>query len=83
MFGLGLELETNQTIQPYAPLCPPNMARNDKKCIKDRSKWLCKVCIVTYYVKWLLTKHLREVHDLMIEKTKLGKPSILKKSFQH
>jgi len=31
----------------------------------------------------LLTKHLKEVHSLMVEKTKLGKLSISKGSLRH
>jgi hypothetical protein len=36
-------------------------------------KWKCKIdiCIVAYCVKWLLTKHLKKVHGLMIQKAKL------------
>jgi hypothetical protein len=38
----------------------------------------CKVgiCIVTYYAKWLLTKHSKEVHGLVTKKAKFGRPSI-------
>ncbi len=77
-FYLGLELETSQVSQPPAPPCPPNLAQKDKKWMKVGSKWKCKVgtCIVAYYVKWLLTKHLKEVHGLVAEKAKPGKPSI-------
>jgi hypothetical protein len=44
---------------------------------KVRSKWKCKVgtCIVTYCGKWLLTKHLKEVNGLAVEKAKLGRLS--------
>jgi len=40
--------------------------------MKVGSKWKCKVgtCIVAYCVKWLLTKHLKEVHDLVTKKAK-------------
>jgi hypothetical protein len=43
-------------------------------------KWKCKVgtCIVTNYAKWLLTKHLKEVHGLVTKKAKHGMPSIFK-----
>jgi hypothetical protein len=46
----------------------------DKKWMKVRSKWKCKVgiCIVAYCAKWLLMKHLKEVHGLVTEKAKLG-----------
>jgi len=36
--GLGPELETDQASQSLAPLCPPNMARKDKKWMKVESK---------------------------------------------
>jgi hypothetical protein len=32
--GLNPQLETNQTSQPSAPPCPPNMAQKDKKWMK-------------------------------------------------
>jgi hypothetical protein len=53
------------------------MVWKDKEWTKVGSKWKCKIhiCIVTYYAKWLLTKHLKEVHGLVAEKAKLGKPS--------
>ncbi len=40
-------------------------------------KWKCKVgnWIVAYCAKWLLTKHLKEVHGLVAEKSKPGRPS--------
>ncbi len=40
-------------------------------------KWNCKVgnCTVADCAKWLLTKHLKEVHGLVAEKSKPGKPS--------
>jgi hypothetical protein len=71
-FYLGLQLETDQVSQPPAPLCPPNLARKDQEWKKVGSKWKCKVgtCIVAYYTKWLLTKHLKEVHGLVVEKAK-------------
>jgi len=58
------------------------MGRKDKEWIKDGSKWQFKVdiCIIAYSTKWLLTKHLREVHDLMVENPKLGRPSMSKGS---
>jgi hypothetical protein len=75
--GLGPELETEQAFQPLALLCPPNLARKDKEWTKVGSKWKCKVgtYIVAYCAKWLLTKHLKEVHGLVVEKSKLGRPS--------
>ncbi len=44
--------------------------------MKVGSKWKCKVgiCIVAYSTKWLSTTHLKKVHGLVVEKTKLGKP---------
>jgi hypothetical protein len=76
-FGLGSKLETDQVSQPPAPPCPPNLARKDKEWTKVGSKWKCKVstCIVAYCAKWLLTKHLKEVHGLVVEKAKPGGPS--------
>jgi len=52
---------------------------------KVGSKWKCKVgtYIVTYCAKWLLTKHSKEVHGLVIEKVKHGKPSTFKRSPRH
>jgi hypothetical protein len=57
----------------------------DKEWMKVRSKWKCKVgtCIVAYCAKWLLTKHLKEVHGVVVEKAKLGKPSTFKRNPQH
>ncbi len=77
--GLGSELETEQVSQPLALLCPPNLARKDKEWTKVGSKWKCKVhnCTVAYCAKWLLTKHLKEVHGLVAEKSKPGRPSIV------
>jgi len=75
--GLGPELETKQVFQPLALLCPPNLARKDKEWTKVGSKWKCKVStyIVAYCAKWLLTKHLKEVHGLVAEKAKPGRSS--------
>jgi hypothetical protein len=76
-FGLGLKLETNQVSKPPTPPCPPNLAQKDKEWMKVGSKWKCKVStyIVTHCAKWLLTKHLKEVHGLVVEKAKHGRPS--------
>ncbi len=75
--GLGPELEPEQASQPLAPLCPPNLAWKDKEWMKVGSKWKCKIgnYTVAYCAKWLLTKHLKEVHGLMAEKSKPGRPS--------
>ncbi len=53
--------------------------------MKVGSKWNCKggTCIVAYCAKWLLTKHLKEVHGLVAEKAKLERPSISERGFQH
>jgi hypothetical protein len=53
------------------------MAQKDKEWMKVGWKWKCKVdiCIVAYCAKWLLTKHLKEVHGLVAKKAKLGRPS--------
>jgi len=84
-FDLGSELETDQAFQPPTPPCPPNMARKDKEWMKVRLKWKCKIdtCIVTYCAKWLLTKHLKEVHGLVAEKAKLGRHSTSEGGPQH
>jgi hypothetical protein len=44
-------------------------------------KWKCKdgTCIVAYYAKWLLTKHLKEVHGFMVKKAKPRTPSTFEK----
>jgi len=57
------------------------MVQKDKEWMKVGSKWNCKVgtCIVAYFAKWLLTKHLKEVHGLMAKNVKLGRPSTSKK----
>jgi hypothetical protein len=84
-FGLGRKLEIDQAFQPSAPPCPSNMVRKDKEWTKVGSKWKCKIdiCIVAYCAKWLLTKHLKEVHGLVIEMVKLKGPSISEGSLQH
>jgi len=76
-FGLGPEHESDQAPQPLALLCPPNLVRKDKEWTKVGLKWKCKVgiCTVAYCAKWLLTKHLKEVHGLVAEKAKPGRPS--------
>jgi hypothetical protein len=73
-FGLGPEVESDQAAQPLALFCPPNLARKDKEWTHVGSKWKCKVgnCIVAYCAKWLLTKHLKEVHGLVAESPNLG-----------
>jgi hypothetical protein len=75
--GLGPELEIKQASQPLALLCPPNLARKDKEWTKVASKWKCKVGTYTiaYCAKWLLTKHLKEVHGFVAKKSKPGRPS--------
>jgi len=61
------------------------MVWKDKEWMKVGSKWKCKVdtCIVTYCAKWLLTKHLKEVHGLVTKKAKLGNPSTFEGNPQH
>jgi hypothetical protein len=48
-------------------------------------KWKCKVgiCIVAYCAKWLLTKHLKKVHDLVAKKAKPRRPSTFEKNPRH
>ncbi len=76
-FGLGPKHESDQAPQPLTLLCPPNLAQMDKEWTEVGSKWKCKVgtCIVTYCAKWFLTKHLKEVHGLVVEKAKPGRLS--------
>jgi hypothetical protein len=83
--GLGPELETKQAFQPPALLCPLNLTRKDKEWTKVGSKWKCKVttCTVAYCAKWLLTKHLKEVHGLVAEKSKHGRPSTFARGLRH
>jgi len=83
--GLSPELETEQVFQPLALVCPPNLAHKDKEWIKVGSKWKCKVgnCTVAYCAKWLLTKHLKEVHGLVAEKSKLERPSTTVGGLRH
>jgi hypothetical protein len=58
------------------------MVQKDKEWMKVGLKWKCKVgtSIVTYSTKWLLTKHLKEVHGLMAKKTKPRRPSTFEKN---
>jgi hypothetical protein len=53
--------------------------------MKVGSKWKCKIgtCIVAHCVKWLLTKHLKEVHGLVIEKAKPRTPSTFIGGLEH
>jgi hypothetical protein len=83
--GLVPELETERASQPLALLCPTNLARKDKEWTKVGSKWKCKVgnCTVAYCAKWLLTKHLKEVHGLVAEKSKPGRPSTAARGPRH
>jgi len=57
----------------------------DKEWTKVRSKWKCKVSIyiVAYCAKWLLIKHLKEVHGLVTKKAKPGRPSTSKRGPWH
>jgi hypothetical protein len=82
VFGLSLKLEIDQASQPPAPPCPFNMVWKVTKWMKVGLKWKCKVdtCIIAYSAKWLLTKHLKDVHGLMAEKAKPRKLSIFKRS---
>jgi hypothetical protein len=79
-FSLGSKLETNRAFQPLTPPCPPHMAWKDKEWMKVGSKWKCKIniCIATYCAKWLLTKHLKEVHGLVVKKAKRKRLQLLK-----
>jgi len=83
--GLGPKLETKQAFQPLALLCPPNLVWKDKEWTKVGSKWKCKVgtCTVAYCAKWLLTKHLKEVHGLVAEKAKPRRPSTSTGGLRH
>ncbi len=48
-------------------------------------KWKCKfgTCIIAYCAKWLLTKHLKEVHGLVVEKAKPMRHSTSERGLQH
>jgi hypothetical protein len=83
--GLDPELETKQASQALALLCPLNLARKDKEWTKVGLKWKCKVgtYIVAYCAKWLLTKHLAQVHGLVAKKSKHGRPSTSAGSPRH
>jgi hypothetical protein len=61
------------------------MVWKDKEWMKVGSKWKCKVgtYIVAYFIKWLLTNHLKEVHGLMAKNAKFGKPLTFERSPQH
>jgi hypothetical protein len=61
------------------------MAMKDKEWTKVVSKWICKIgtCIVAYCAKWLSTEHLKEVHGLVAEKAKPGRPSTSERGPQH
>jgi hypothetical protein len=84
-FGLGSEVEFDQAPQPFALLCPLNLAQKDKEWTHVGSKWRCKVGTYTiaYCAKWLLTKHLKEVHGLVAEKAKPGRRSTVARGPQH
>jgi hypothetical protein len=57
------------------------MVLKHKKWMKVGPKWKCKVgiCIVAYFAKWFLTKHLKKVHRLMTKNAKPRKLSISKR----
>jgi hypothetical protein len=61
------------------------MVRKDKEWMKVESKWKCKVgtCIFAYCAKWLLIKHLKDVHGLVVKKAKLGRPSTFERCLRH
>jgi hypothetical protein len=61
------------------------MVQEDKESTKVGSKWKRKVgnYIVAYCAKWLLTKHLKEVHGLMVGKAKPRRPSTSERCPQH
>jgi hypothetical protein len=61
------------------------MVLKDKEWTKVRLKWNCKIStrIVTYCAKWLLTKHLKEVHNLVAKKIKPGRPSTFERGLRH
>jgi hypothetical protein len=84
-FGVGLELETNRVSKPPTTPCPPNLVRKEKEWTKVGLKWKCKVgaCIVAYCAKCLLTKHLKEVHGLVVEKAKPRRPATSIRGPQH
>ncbi len=82
VYGSGPEIEIDPT-QPLAPPCAPNIICKEKEWSKYRSKWRCKMdnYIVAYVAKWLLTKHLKEVHGLVKKKPKHGRFLTFEKGF--
>jgi hypothetical protein len=56
------------------------MVRKEKDWTKVGSKWECKIgiYIIAHCAKWLLTKHLKGVHDLIAKKAKPKRLSTLK-----
>jgi hypothetical protein len=83
--GLGPELKIDHVFQPLAPPCPLNLLQEDKEWTKVGSKWKCKAgtYIVAYYAKWLLIKHLKEVHGSVAKKAKPKKPSTFERGLRH
>jgi len=67
-FGLGPKVQSDKAALPLALFCPLNLARKDKE-------WTHVGSTTAYCAKWLLTKHLKEVHGLVAEKSKPGRPS--------
>jgi hypothetical protein len=82
--GLGPKIEIDPT-QPPTPPCSLDIVCKDKEWNKDGSKWQCKMdnCTIAYVAKWLLTKHLKEVHGLVIEKAKLERFSTFERGPWH
>jgi hypothetical protein len=61
------------------------LAQKNKKWTKVGSKWKCKIdtYIVTYCAKWLLTKHLKEMHGFVAKKAKPKRPSTFERGLRH
>jgi len=76
-YGSSLKIGIHH-IQPPTPFYPHDIVRKDKESNKDKSKWQHKInnCTITCAIKWLLSKHLKEVHGLVAEKAKFARPSI-------
>jgi len=82
-FGLGLKTWNRPRFSIVDTPFPLNMVWKDKKWTKFESKWKCKIgtYIVACCAKWLLTKHLKDVHGLVAKRPNLGGLQLLKEVF--
>ncbi len=81
VYDLGSKTKIN-SIKPPTPLCPLNMTKNGFKMVWNGS---VKLALTLFHIcaKWLLTKHLRKVHGLMVEKVKPKRASTSQGGFRH